>query len=72
MQTALLVAGPDAGTSADIRRFQELCRDYGELERLVGKKAMEVEILQAARDEVKKTRTAKLAGVRARSLRRSV
>ena len=57
--TTAVAANEDVVPVSELRAAQQRIR---ELERLVGKKAMEVEILQAARDEVKKARTAKPAG----------
>jgi transposase len=49
--TAAVAANEDVVPASELRAAQQRIR---ELERLVGKKAMEIEILQAARDEVKK------------------
>lgn len=49
--TTAVTANEDVVPASDLRVALQRVR---ELERLVGKKAMEVEILQAARDEVKK------------------
>ena len=49
--TAAIAANDDVVPASELRAAQQRIR---ELERLVGKKAMEIEILQAARDEVKK------------------
>ena len=57
--TTAVAANEDVVPASELRAAQQRIR---ELERLVGKKAMEVEILQAARDEVKETRMAKLTG----------
>jgi len=51
--TAAIAANDDVVPASELRAAQQRIR---ELERLVGKKAMEIEILQAARDEVKKSR----------------
>ena len=49
--TTAVAANEEVVPASELRAAQQRIR---ELERLVGKKAMEVEILQAARDEVKK------------------
>jgi len=49
--TAAVAANGDVVPASALRAAEQRIR---ELERLLGKKAMEVEILQAARDEVKK------------------
>jgi len=49
--TTAVAANEDVVPASELRAALQRVR---ELERLVGKKAMEVEILQAARDEVKK------------------
>jgi transposase len=49
--TAAVAANEDVVPVSELRAAQQRIR---ELERLVGKKAMEIEILQAAREEVKK------------------
>ena len=49
--TTAVGANEEVVPASELRAAQQRIR---ELERLVGKKAMEVEILQAARDEVKK------------------
>ena len=46
-----MAANEEVVPASELRAVQQRIR---ELERLVGKKAMEVEILQAARDEIKK------------------
>ena len=51
--TTAVAANEDVVPASELRAALQRVR---ELERLVGKKAMEVEILQAARDEVKKSR----------------
>jgi transposase len=49
--TAAVGANEDVVPASELRAAQQRIR---ELERALGKKAMEIEILQAARDEVKK------------------
>jgi transposase len=48
---AAVAANEDVGPASELRAAQQRIR---ELERALGKKTMEVEILQAAREEVKK------------------
>ena len=48
---AAVSAGEDVVPASELRAAQQRIK---ELERALGKKAMEIEILQAARDEVKK------------------
>jgi transposase len=49
--TAAVGANEDVVPASELRAAQQRIK---ELERALGKKAMEIEILQAARDEVKK------------------
>jgi transposase len=49
--TAAVTANEDVVPASELRAAQQRVR---ELERALGKKVMEIEILQAARDEVKK------------------
>jgi transposase len=51
-----VAANEDVVPASELRAAQQRIR---ELERALGRKTMEVEILQAARDEVKKTMTAR-------------
>lgn len=51
--SAAVAANEDVVPASELRAAQQRIK---ELERALGKKAMEIEILQAARDEVKKRR----------------
>ena len=62
-----VAANSEVVPAGELRAAEQRIR---ELDRALGRKTMEVEILQAAREEVKKTRTAKPAELRARGLRR--